>query len=339
MAELKSSLLPSHRSDDPHPGRLVGISLVRNEGDIIEAFVRYNCLYLDELLIFDHGSTDATPDILAKLLAEGLPIRLSQDASVGYRRPELMNSLLSTAIEHHDPQFILPLDADEFLRASHQNHDVSHLIRGLPQDKITYVPWMTYIPTPQDQADDPLVLSRVRHRAQHEHYQYFKVIIPSALARAHRIRIAEGNHDVAYDGGERLASFHTKYVKIAHFPLRSVEQATLKFALGWLSHLAVPERDDSLHFHWRQAFSLLRETGHLSPEQLTEIALTYGAPPSSQPQESPLASDVTFDPVRVPARMSLKYTPRQMDPPLKHILRYAEKLTEAIRTQSQAPRD
>jgi len=37
---------------------------VRNEADIVEAFVRHNLVLLDGIAIVDHASVDATPDIL-----------------------------------------------------------------------------------------------------------------------------------------------------------------------------------------------------------------------------------------------------------------------------------
>ncbi|WP_233127121.1 glycosyltransferase family 2 protein, partial [Rodentibacter sp. Ppn85] len=37
--------------------------MIRNESDIIEAFIRHNLTLLDELHIIDHGSTDNTREI------------------------------------------------------------------------------------------------------------------------------------------------------------------------------------------------------------------------------------------------------------------------------------
>ena len=44
--------------------RLLGAAHVRNEADIVEAFVRHNLVLLDGIAIVDHASVDATPDIL-----------------------------------------------------------------------------------------------------------------------------------------------------------------------------------------------------------------------------------------------------------------------------------
>jgi hypothetical protein len=48
--------------------RLFGVMMVRNEADIIEASVRHNLSVLDGLVVIDHGSFDATADILVALL-------------------------------------------------------------------------------------------------------------------------------------------------------------------------------------------------------------------------------------------------------------------------------
>jgi hypothetical protein len=62
---------------------LFGAAMVRNEADIIEAFVRHNVRVLDGLAIVDHGSFDGTSEILAALVAEGLPVSMVRDESTG----------------------------------------------------------------------------------------------------------------------------------------------------------------------------------------------------------------------------------------------------------------
>jgi hypothetical protein len=40
--------------------RVVGITMVKNEADIIEAFVRHNLRFLDALVVVEHASADGT---------------------------------------------------------------------------------------------------------------------------------------------------------------------------------------------------------------------------------------------------------------------------------------
>ena len=49
----------------------VGLSMVRNESDVIETFIRHNLILLDELHIVDHNSSDNTREILTLLKQEG----------------------------------------------------------------------------------------------------------------------------------------------------------------------------------------------------------------------------------------------------------------------------
>ena len=44
--------------------RLHGIAMVRNEADVVEAFVRHNLSILDALVVIDHGSVDGTAGIV-----------------------------------------------------------------------------------------------------------------------------------------------------------------------------------------------------------------------------------------------------------------------------------
>ena len=54
--------------------KLISITTIKNEADIIESFVRYHANIFDLMIILNNGSTDDTDDILDKLISEGLPI-------------------------------------------------------------------------------------------------------------------------------------------------------------------------------------------------------------------------------------------------------------------------
>ena len=64
--------------------RCAGVSMVRNEADVIELWARYNLRALDSLHVIDHGSEDNTVVILQQLQAEGLIERLRGEV---YRLP------------------------------------------------------------------------------------------------------------------------------------------------------------------------------------------------------------------------------------------------------------
>src|ERR1700709_2012931 len=95
--------------------RLVAVSIVKNEADIIEAFVRHTHAWVDHHLIFDHDSTDGTRQILGVLKSEGLPISLFTDDALGNLQQFRSNYLTRIAVEDHGADWVLPLDADEIL--------------------------------------------------------------------------------------------------------------------------------------------------------------------------------------------------------------------------------
>ena len=53
--------------------KIFSITMVKNEMDIIESFIRYNLNILDGMIILDNGSTDSTLNIIKCLKDEGCP--------------------------------------------------------------------------------------------------------------------------------------------------------------------------------------------------------------------------------------------------------------------------
>ena len=91
--------------------RITGVMIVRNEEDIVEASIRHNLAVVDAIAVTDHASTDATPAILASLVAEGLPIELSRDDSIGYLQSNLTTQAVRRQLEA-GADLCVPIDAD-----------------------------------------------------------------------------------------------------------------------------------------------------------------------------------------------------------------------------------
>ena len=125
--------------------RLCAAAIVRNEADVIEAFVRHNLAVVDRLAAVDHGSFDGTTEILAALVQEGLPLTVVRDERIGFFQPEVRTPLARELLRGSGADFVFMLDADEFLRTASRDTLAETLAR-VPDGMHALVPWVTYIP-------------------------------------------------------------------------------------------------------------------------------------------------------------------------------------------------
>src|SRR6266704_3691738 len=175
--------------------RLLGVTMVRNEADIIESFVRHNLGVLDGLVVVDHGSFDGTAEILAKLQSEGLPLRVVRDADPVYRQSETMTTLAREALTRDGADFVFALDADEFLKVE-SRVGLERALADVPPGMNAVLHWLTYVP---DAFDDDAVGFGPGHlwwRLETERQTLLKVIISRALLERPTDSIAMGNHSV-----------------------------------------------------------------------------------------------------------------------------------------------
>jgi glycosyltransferase involved in cell wall biosynthesis len=99
--------------------KVFGISIVRNEVDIIELNILHHLsLGLDEILIVDNGSSDGTNRVLQQLGMDGR-IKWSRNAGP-YRQPEIFTELAREAYRR-GADWVLPIDADEFWDATNRD--------------------------------------------------------------------------------------------------------------------------------------------------------------------------------------------------------------------------
>ncbi len=127
--------------------KIVSFTMVNNESEIIESFVRYNYNFVDEMVIIDNGCTDSTIKIVRKLIAEGFRITVYDESLEAYNQYRLDNKYLNKIIDEINPDLILPLDADEFLTGEGNPRKI---LENLPLDSIYYVTWRWYVMTKED---------------------------------------------------------------------------------------------------------------------------------------------------------------------------------------------
>ena len=107
--------------------KIISITTIKNESDIIESFVRYHLNIMDLMIILDNGSTDDTLDILIQLKNEGLPIVVIIDEDKYFEPYIKYNYLLDVALNEYSADIICPLDCDEFIICDEGNPRVVYL--------------------------------------------------------------------------------------------------------------------------------------------------------------------------------------------------------------------
>ena len=136
---------------------VIAVACVRDESDIIEAFVRHNLAHVTRLIVLDNGSGDGTLEILNSLKEEGLHLDILHDPSPGKYLSQRMTRLMREhAIGRHEADWVLPLDADEFVSIRENGLLVPD---AADADKPLELPWHSYLP---DSGDDSTELLQFR---------------------------------------------------------------------------------------------------------------------------------------------------------------------------------
>jgi len=287
---------PAHRL------RLVSISMVGNEADIVEAFVRDNLQYVDHMLIAEHNTLDGTREILRALVEEGLPLTVRRIESLAFAQAAVTNALLADAVARFDPDWVIPLDADEFLDAESRDALESEL--AALRDSHAVLRWIQHAPTAADDPSEPHAARRLVHRyaypppAPAQNPYVWKLALRSRLLRPYldRYDLEKGSHRIVFKGcREPSAQPVTLLPRAAlrHYPVRSFEQLSLKAGIG-LMQLRLAGGNESGGTHvprlhrqvlaGRQDVSEMQrsvreylDTGRFGPDDLADAAMIVDA--------------------------------------------------------------
>jgi len=254
----------------------IGLTMVKNEEDIIEQFVRHNLAYFKKIYVFDHSSSDNTVKILNQLCAEGLPIVQvfdhSKSFSIGYAQTEIMTSILRLAIQDNGAAVYFPIDADEFMYPNVSADELKRQIDILAPNTALNIPWLAM--AFPDNADERLfsdapksfeLLERWRDNPPHDNPRDKMAIKVTNPEIGNQLTLMQGNHNVLSNGAWVQKDYSCDSIRYIHVPVRSPEQAFRKFVCGWLSNVQKFGRNSGFGIHWKNAFDLICEDdGHVS---------------------------------------------------------------------------
>jgi len=300
--------------------RLVGVSIVKNEADIIEASIRHNLRYLDRLIVLEHEASDATPQILRALIAEGLPLihlRCAEPAAPFLQGP-WTTMLARQAFAEHSADHVFPLDADEFIHAPSREALMSAIAHAA-QDRLMNLNWQTYVYV-GDETGHPL--HRLRWRVETAKRPLPKIVIPARFAAKRDWQALHGNHAVIWnEGDEKKWDTGTENtlagVGLAHLPLRSPEQLVAKALISGLARKlreGANGKGTSHSWHIGELYERVTEGKQIGHDEVLSWAIAMyalgRAPAPGDESEYTLVEDPIGDP------MPLRYTPSEQANPL-----------------------
>ena len=306
--------------------KIVGISMIRNDADIVEPFVRHTLRLFDHLFVIVHCPEDGSGEILKALHSEGLPMTLVFYGEPAFLQGEGLTWLAREAHAALHPDFLFPLDADEFVVPADRGvieSALSELPAGVPAARIRL---RTFVPTDEDPNNEPNPVRRIRYRSRSE-TKVHKAVLTAAFATDPMLVLDHGNHGLLRIGAlaQQLPVPPLRQLALAHYPVRSAAQVTNKTIVGYLAHLAAGRpnvEEQRLATHWRRCFEEM--VMHGATRGMTDAQLMawfHGRPALSHQGE--LVCDPT------PAPDPLRYEHLVHNDAYATLARFAEALIRA----------
>ena len=224
--------------------KIVSFTMVNNESEIIESFIRYNYNFVDEMVIIDNGCTDSTIKIIRNLISEGFKIKVYDESLEAYNQYRLDNKYLKKVIEEIKPDIILPLDVDEFLTGTSNPREI---LEGLSLECIYYVTWRWYVMTKEDDANEAFIPERMKYCLTRPAWNYSdgtpvtKAIIPAKYYKKMGLTLSMGHHTVF--GNDKAQIVKLDNLQLGHYRAISEQQLVYKTCCYTMRDIATMENN------------------------------------------------------------------------------------------------
>lgn len=242
--------------------------LVRNEEDILEANLEYHFAQgVDFVIATDHGSTDATPEILREYELRGLA-RVFRVEGCEHHQSRRVTHMARLAAVEYDADWVINNDADEFWWPA----------TGRLVDAFAAIPAEHGLVTARrsnflasSTADDQPFYTRLQVRERESRNLVGDPLEPKVAHRAHpQVVVAPGNHSVS--GAPLAPAPDAQMFEVLHFPMRTLEQFERKVRTIGMGYETLPFRSTEVGRDQLKLLALQRE-GRL-PAYFAEHVIT-----------------------------------------------------------------
>lgn len=274
------------------------ISMVRNEQDIIEPFIRHNIRFFDLMFVLDNRSIDKTRKILRACMKEFSGLIVSDIPHESYSQSDFMTKTMEKVQAGCFADFIAFLDADEFIDAPDRDTFDKSIAR-IPVGHYGTLTWKTILPDPH-MPDDQDCIARARWQRITENPPYVKGIIRHGGRLSSDIVVKQGNHGFRTTRKRKIGSkIRLDDIDLLHFPIRSSNQILAKGVNGWKAHLRQDKPTKNGAYQWRRINDLYENGQHnFDTQTLADEAMVYAqekTPKTWSDNASPWEGEITSE--------------------------------------------
>jgi len=283
--------------------KIIAVTQVKNESDIIESLCRYTAEYCDAILIYENDSIDSTRDIICKLIDEGLPIYLVDDIKNDFQKGKIKvpvgqkYATIQRAFDELDADIVLCFDADEFL-CSTDGQNPREILENLDETVEYRVKWRGFVYQGEPTDTETFLPHRFEYYRNPKLECMTKAIMSRYLYKEKHAKLGIANHFLVYprenlnlsDNKNILDSIDHYYkwevrnnsVKIifpedlvfAHYPIRSKTQLKSKIVPNWIYQLSAADRE-ACSLPWKKIYDYIKQYGDISEEAVIQQSLEY----------------------------------------------------------------
>ncbi len=224
--------------------KIITVTMIKNEADIVESFVRYTMNFASKMIFIDNGCVDGSAEILKELIAEGYNIEVYLEAEKFYDQYLIENKYIRKITNENMFDFLIPLDVDEFVSSK---EGILEQIELLPDDRVIFMNWKTYCLSSEQQ--EGFFLDTINCLRIDKENIFRKIILPYEVLKRNRIFVTMGHHDI--ESETEIARIYQEKIYIAHFPVRKLEQIRLKVYQGIIGQL-MSSYHNAFVFQWKK---------------------------------------------------------------------------------------